>query len=69
MRAVIEASACPNHLAMTAIGTPRRCSAVPHEWRASCSRIGRTPAAFVNLCHMFVNVPGAYGSPASLHAT
>jgi len=25
------------------MGTPRRCRVVPHEWRASCSRIGRTP--------------------------
>ena len=44
MRAVVAASAWPSHLAMTASGTPRRCSAVPQEWRASCSRIGRTPA-------------------------
>lgn len=34
MRAVMDASACPNHLAITASGTLRRCSAVPHEWRA-----------------------------------
>ena len=65
MRAVIEASAWPSHLAMTAIGTPRRCSAVPHEWRASCRRIGRTLAAVVKRCHMFVNAPGVYGSPAA----
>lgn len=42
-RAGIEASTWSSHLAMTASGTPRRCSAVPQEWRASCSRIGRTP--------------------------
>ncbi len=41
MRAVTDASAWPSHFAMTADGTPRRCSAVPHEWRASCNRIGR----------------------------
>jgi hypothetical protein len=35
MRAVVAASAWPSHLAMTAIGTPRRCSAVPHEWRTT----------------------------------
>lgn len=33
------------------------------------NRIGRTPAAVVNRCHMFVNAPGVYGSPASFTAT
>jgi len=30
--------------------------------------IGRTPAAVVSRCHMFVSAPGVYGCPASLHA-
>ena len=32
-----EAVACPSHLLMTAVGTPRRCINVPHVCRASWS--------------------------------
>jgi hypothetical protein len=54
---------------MTAIGTPRMCIVVPHEWRASCTRILCTPAAFVSLCHIRVSESGEYGAPDSLTAT
>jgi hypothetical protein len=48
--------------------TPRRCSAVPQECRASCSRNGRTPAVLASLRHMCVSAPGVYGSPATSSA-
>ena len=67
MRAVVAASAWPSHFAMTASGTPRRCNAVPQEWRASCSRIGRTPADSASLCHILVSVSGVYGLPGLIH--
>lgn len=69
MRAVIDASAWPSHFAMTASGTPQRCSAVPQECRASCRRIGRTPAFLASLSYIRVSVSGVYGSPASFTAT
>jgi outer membrane murein-binding lipoprotein Lpp len=48
------------HLPMTAVGTPLRCSAVPHAWRASCGRIRRTPAASTSLAVADTNNSARY---------
>ena len=57
--------ACPSQAEITAMGTFSKCISVPQVWRASWSRMWRTPAAFSVRAHRDVSACGLSASPAS----